>query len=113
MSRQPNILLIHADQHRYDCVGANGHPFIRTPSLDRLAAEGVRYTSACTPSPVCVPARNSLLFGCWPARHMCIANPGTEAPRGPVDGLPAFSEVLKAVGYRLGFVGKWDIDRVK
>ena len=39
MSRQPNILLIQSDQHRYDCLGASGHPLLRTPSLDRLTAE--------------------------------------------------------------------------
>jgi arylsulfatase A-like enzyme len=107
---QPNILLIHADQHRYDCLGANGHPFIQTPHLDALAARGARFTHAFTPSPVCVPERNSLLFGCWPARHLVIANRGTEAPRGPVGGLPSFSGLLRDAGYRLGMVGKWDVD---
>ncbi|MHB1357794.1 MAG: sulfatase-like hydrolase/transferase, partial [Anaerolineae bacterium] len=43
---RPNILLIHSDQHRYDCLGVNGHPNVQTPHLDRLAREGVNFTSA-------------------------------------------------------------------
>lgn len=47
-----NILLIHSDQHRYDCVGANGHPLVSTPNLDRLAQEGVNFSRAYTPIPI-------------------------------------------------------------
>lgn len=108
MSR-PNILLIHADQHRFDCVGANGHPFIRTPALDRLAAEGMRFTHAFCPIPLCVPSRNSLMFGQWPSQHLAIANWGTEAPRPAREGLPAFSQSLRAAGYFLGYVGEWHV----
>jgi arylsulfatase A-like enzyme len=89
----PNILFIHSDQHRFDCVGANGHAAARTPHLDRLAGEGMNFLNAHTPAPLCVPERNSLLHGCWSTRHLCIANHDTEAPRGPID-LPAYSEVL-------------------
>ena len=49
--RRPNVLLIQSDQHRYDCVGANGHPLLRTPNLDRLASEGVSFAHAFTPIP--------------------------------------------------------------
>ncbi len=109
----PNILLIHTDQHRYDCIGANGHPLVQTPHLDRLAGEGVTFDHAFTPSPICVPARASLLTGVWPTVHLSIANADTEAPRPFRDGLPAFSQVLNRAGYRLGFVGKWQIHREK
>ena len=77
-----NLLLIHSDQHRYDCLGANGHPFLQTPNLDRLAREGLRFTHAFTPVPLCTPARNCLLHGCWPHQHLAICNYDTEAPRG-------------------------------
>lgn len=109
MSR-PNILLIHADQHRADCIGANGHPFIQTPNLDRLAAEGANFTRAYTPIPLCTPARTSLLTGQWATQHGVIANPGTEAERRLAEGTPTFSQALRDSGYFLGYVGKWGVD---
>ena len=108
MSR-PNILLIHSDQHRFDCVGVNGHALVRTPHMDRMAAEGMNFTHAFTPIPLCVPARNSLLHGQWASQHLCVANFGTEAPRPPEDGLPCFSQALRDEGYWLGYVGKWHV----
>lgn len=106
---RPNILLIHSDQHRYDCLGVNGHPIVQTPNLDRLAREGVNFSSAYTPAPVCVPSRNSLQYGCWPTQHLAIANDGTEAPRPAREGLVSFSEMLHDAGYHLACVGKWQV----
>jgi arylsulfatase A-like enzyme len=103
---QPNILLIVADQHRADCLGVNGHAIVQTPCLDQLAAEGANFSSAFTSSPICTPARNSLLHGVWPCRHLSIANADTEAPRPAVD-LPAFPGILAGAGYRMTFIGKW------
>ncbi|HPY89391.1 MAG TPA: sulfatase-like hydrolase/transferase [Lentisphaeria bacterium] len=105
-NQHPNILLIVADQHRADCLGVNGHPIVQTPCLDKLASEGANFTSAFTSSPICVPARNSLLHGVWPCRHLSIANADTEAPR-PAAALPAFPEILAGAGYDLTFIGKW------
>ena len=104
---RPNILMIVADQHRWDCVGTNGHPFLKTPHLDALAASGVNFSNAFTSSPICVPARHSLLHGCWPCRHHVIANGGTEAPCAPPVDLPSFPMALRDAGYHLSFVGKW------
>ena len=103
---RPNILMIVADQHRWDCLGASGHPFLQTPHLDSLAASGVMFTHAFTSSPICGPARNSLLHGVWPCRHLSIANADTEASR-PALPLPSFPEQLRAAGYKLSFIGKW------
>ena len=61
-----NIVLVHSDQHRYDCVGVNGHPLVRTPNLDRLASEGVNFSHAFCPIPLCMPTRASMLCGQWP-----------------------------------------------
>lgn len=108
---QPNILLIFTDQHRYDCIGAHGHPLIRTPNLDRLIAEGVTFSHAFCPSPVCRPARASLLTGVWPTRHGIICNENLESPAFLRDGLPTFSEELARAGYYLGHVGKWQVDQ--
>jgi arylsulfatase A-like enzyme len=112
-SSRPNLLLIHSDQHRADCLGAAGHPLLRTPHLDCLAREGVRFTHAFTPSPVCTPARNSLFYGCWPSSHLAVANADTEAPRPAREGLRTWSESLRDAGYRLGYVGKWGVSAHK
>ena len=107
--RQPNILFIQADQHRYDCISANGHPLLRTPHLDRLGGEGIRFDRAYCPTPVCIPSRNSLAFGVWPTEHLAIANWSTEAPRPAKEGLRSYSETLREGGYWLGHVGKWHV----
>jgi arylsulfatase A-like enzyme len=106
---RPNILLIHVDQHRHDCLGVNGHPAALTPNLDRLAADGVNFSHACCPIPVCMPARTSLMSGVYAPQHGCLANRGTEGFRPMDPQLPTFSQALKAGGYWLGYVGKWDV----
>jgi len=106
----PNILLIQADQHRADCIGANGHPFIQTPTLDRLSAEGTNFTHAFTPIPLCTPARASLLTGQWPMQHGLITNPDAEAGRSLNPTSATFSRLLRDAGYFLGCVGKWGVD---
>ncbi len=108
---QPNILLVHVDQHRYDCVGAAGHPLIQTPSLDRLAREGVYYTHAYTPIPVCTPARTSLLTGTWPSQHGFIANADSEIHPPSDLTLPTLYGALHEADYYIGHVGKWHVHR--
>src|SRR5215203_6489468 len=95
---QPNILLVHSDQHRYDCCGAAGHPVIQTPNLDRLASEGVLFSQAYTPIPVCTPSRASLLTGCWPSRHGFIANADSEIHPPASITLPTLYQCLKDGG---------------
>jgi len=107
MAARPNILFILSDQHRHDCLAAAGHPFIRTPNMDRLAREGMLFENAFTPSPVCSPARASLLTGQWPGEHLQIANPGTEAPGGFDPSLRTWPEALRDAGYFLAHIGKW------
>ena len=58
-----NLVLVMCDQMRYDCAGFAGHPGARTPTLDRMAAEGLRFENAYCASPICSPARAS-----WPLR---------------------------------------------
>ena len=65
----PNILFLMADQLRADCLGCYGNRVIHTPNLDRLAREGVAFTSAYTSVPSCTPARSALLTGLSPWRH--------------------------------------------
>ncbi|MCB8922171.1 MAG: sulfatase-like hydrolase/transferase [Ardenticatenaceae bacterium] len=110
---RPNILFIHSDQHRYDCVGVNGHPLLQTPHLDRLATEGINFHQAYTPIPLCTPARVSLLTGQWPTEHLAISNWHSEAPRPPREGLPSFSQALRDGGYWLGHIAKWHVHPTK
>lgn len=104
---QPNIVLIHSDQHRFDSLGCTGHPLVRTPNLDRLAAEGVCFRNAFTPSPICSPARASLLSGQWPTQHGCINIPNSESYRPMHENLPTLFDQLNQAGYDIGYVGKF------
>lgn len=97
----PNILLLFSDQQRWDTLGAAGNPIIRTPNLDRLAAEGVRFSSAYTASPVCVSARCSLIHGQYPHRTGCAFN-GDPMPTDR----PSLMGLLTEAGYRTHGIGK-------
>ena len=74
LERRPNILLVTADQWRADCVGASGHPIVRTPAIDRLAADGVWFAAHYASSAPCGPSRASLLTGLYPHNHRAILN---------------------------------------
>jgi len=98
---RPNILLIFTDQQRHDTVHAGGNPVIRTPNLDRLVREGVLFRSCYTPSPVCVPARCSLIYGQYPHRTGCVDN-GYPMP----EDRPSLMQALSEAGYRTHGIGK-------
>ena len=66
LDSMPNILFLMTDEHRFDVAGYAGDPVVRTPNLDRLAARGIEFTSAYTPSPVCVPGRQCIMAGKLP-----------------------------------------------
>ncbi len=72
--RPGNVLLIVADQWRWDCLSALGHPTVRTPHLDALAAEGTLFASHFTQASPCGPARASLLTGLYLMNHRSVAN---------------------------------------
>jgi arylsulfatase A-like enzyme len=92
-------------------MGTAGHALIQTPAMDRLARDGVHYTHAYTPIPVCTPARTSLLTGAWPARHGFIANADTEVHPPTSLTLPTLYQSLREAGYYVGHVGKWHVHR--
>ena len=110
MSR-PNILFLHSDQHRTDCLGVHGHPQLQTPHLDALAAQGVDYSHAFCPIAICTPARASLMTGMWPHAHgaLSIWNLCEDRRQLVQTDLPTWSQSLKASGYNLGYVGKWHV----
>lgn len=99
--KKPNILLIFTDQQRFDTIAAVGNPCIKTPNLDRLCREGTRFSSAYTPSPVCVPARCSMHYGQYPLTTGCFEN-NYDMP----DDRPSIADALVAVGYRTHAIGK-------
>jgi arylsulfatase A-like enzyme len=71
---KPNILVIHADQQRYDSLGCMGNPYVRTPNLDRLAAEGTLFTRHISSNTICMPSRASLFTGLYPPGHNVWTN---------------------------------------
>ena len=107
---RPNLLLIHSDQHRFDCLGlhASGQgPTVRTPNLDRLAAQGADFTHAFTPSPICSPARASLLTGRWPSQHKCVNIPPFDGYQPAQTPEPNLWRRLADAGYRTAHFGKF------
>jgi arylsulfatase A-like enzyme len=100
---RPNLILITTDQQRSDTVGDGAPSFLRTPHLDHLAREGVRYTNAYADNPVCVPARVSIMTGKTVLRHGMAGNAGTSSVMGRVNTLPA---LLREHGYQTAAIGK-------
>ena len=103
----PNILLITADQLRWDFVHAYGaSPWIRTPNLDSLAADGCLCERAYSPNPVCIPARHNILTGLTARYHGFDDNYfGPEAKPSP-SCLPTFAQILSGCGYSTAAIGK-------
>ncbi len=109
----PNIVIIYADDLGYGDLGCYGHPTIRTPNLDRMAAEGMRFTQFYSAAEVCTPSRAALLTGRYAIRSgMChnrfrvLRNVSTgHLPEGEV----TLAELLKTRGYTTGCVGKWHL----
>jgi arylsulfatase A-like enzyme len=98
---RPHVLVIMADQFRWDCLGAAGNGQVKTPHLDRLARDGVRFPRAYCPLPVCTPARYSLLSGLYVHQHGGWTNRCTLARE-----LDTFPRALRRAGYRTHAVGK-------
>ena len=100
----PNILLIMTDQHNARCLGCAGEPVLRTPSIDRLAADGVQFTSAYGNSAHCGPSRVSFLTGMYEHRHLRHRN--EEEPPMELASLPM---QLREHGYQTSIIGKGHI----
>lgn len=99
--RRPNILILYTDQQRWDAIGANGNPEIKTPNLDRIAAEGLSFTRYFVQNPVCMPSRVSFLTGQYPAA-LRITHMGVPVPQDTLT-LP---KMLAPFGYVSANVGK-------
>lgn len=108
-SRPPNIILIFTDDQGYNDIGCFGSPRIRTPNLDRMAAEGMRFTDFYSANSVCSPSRAALLTGCYPTR---VGIPGVLFPRHDIGLNPeeiTIAEMLREKGYATACIGKWHL----
>lgn len=101
----PNVVMILADDLGYGDLSSFGAERIRTPNLDRLAAEGVRLTNFTVPAPVCAPARAALMTGRYPVRTGIPWNP----PSHLEDREVTLATALRARGYGTHVVGKWHL----
>ncbi len=97
-----NIIILYADDWRYDTLGIAGNPVVRTPNIDRLATEGVRFRRSYVTTAICGVSRASFFTGQWMARH---GNPAFEAFRTPWE--ETWPGMLRANGYYIGHIGKW------
>lgn len=100
--KDPNIIFILTDDHRWDAMSSMGHPFIKTPHLDSLADQGILFENAFVTTSLCSPSRASFLTGQYAHRHGVVTN------HTPWDNRNVtFLELLKTAGYETAFIGKW------
>ena len=107
---RPNIVIVFTDDQGYQDMGVFGSPNIKTPNLDRMAGEGMRFTDFYVGASVCSASRAALLTGCYPDR---VGVSGALFPNYKQSGLDprhvTIAEMLKAKGYATGAVGKWHL----
>ena len=101
---RPNVVVILVDDLRWDDIGVAGHPFVKTPNIDRVSREGARFLNAFAATPLCSPSRASILTGQHIHRNGIVDNTARDSAS---HRLPTFAIPLQAAGYRTGFFGKW------
>lgn len=106
--RRPNVVFIISDQLHHRALGAAGNPVIKTPNLDRLAGEGVRFSQAVCATPFCSPTRASFLTGLFPHAHGVTTNVGGDK-EGVDPRLPSTEQTLSDNGYVCRQFGKWHL----
>jgi len=106
--RRPNIVVIITDDQRFDALSCMGHPFLRTPNLDRIRNEGVLFSNAFVTTSLCSPSRASFLTGTYAHTHGVMLNATNDYDPAAT---PSFCQILREQGgYRTAFVGKWHLD---
>ncbi len=101
---QPNLLFVLADEWRAQSTGYNGDQNVRTPVLDRLAAQSINFKNAVSGTPVCCPYRASLMTGQYPLTNGVFINDVELKPHGA-----PLAEVFAEAGYHTGYIGKWHL----
>ncbi len=107
--RPPNVVIVFVDDVGYGDLGSYGHPTIRTPNLDRMAAEGLKLTGFYAAAPSCSPSRAGLLTGRYPVRAGILWALGPDERRGLSAEEWTLAEALRERGYRTAAVGKWHL----
>jgi len=102
--KRPNFLVILVDDLRYDEFGAGGHPYMKTPHIDRIAHEGALFERAFHTTPICSPNRASIMTGQYASRHGIIDNVARDAMS---HRLPNYHLELQKLGYETAHIGKW------
>lgn len=105
--KKPNFVIIFTDDQGYQDLGCYGSPDIKTPNIDQMAEEGMKFTSFYAQT-VCGPSRGALMTGCYPIRFARQADPNSIHPELHLEEV-TIAEVLKKQGYVTGVVGKWDL----
>lgn len=101
---RPNIIMYLSDDHGVDFVGCYGNAAVRTPNIDALAREGVKFNRVFAASPTCSPSRASMFTGLWPQRNGTMGNHTDSRP-----GLRSLADYLRALGYRVVAANKTDV----
>ncbi len=106
---RPNVIVIFTDDQGYQDLGCYGSPNLKTPHLDRLAREGMRFTDFYSADPVCTPSRAALLTGCYPQRvgNLNVLWPDSTVGLNPDE--TTLAELLKVNGYATACIGKWHL----
>ena len=99
---KPNVVILYADDWRFDTLGCAGNPIVKTPNLDALASKGVRFTHNCVTTSICGVSRATLFTGQWMSRH---GNPAFNAFKTPWN--ETYPGILRDNGYWVGHIGKW------
>lgn len=107
-ARPPNVILLLSDEHRWQAMGATESPGLQTPTLDRLAREGVFFTHAISNYPLCAPYRAMQLTGKWPYRTGILGQPAVLSP-----GQWTMAQAFREAGYLTGYIGKWHLGSIK
>ena len=104
--RQPNVIFLLTDDHRWDALGAMGNPIIQTPNLDALARNGLLFKNAYVTTSICCVSRASLLSGQYMSRHKID---DFDTPFSPAALAQTYPLLLKKAGYKIGFIGKYGV----
>ncbi|NQT54119.1 sulfatase-like hydrolase/transferase, partial [bacterium] len=109
-----NLLFLMTDQHHHGVLGCTGNPLVKTPNLDRLAAQGARFTHATCPVPFCSPTRAAIVTGRYPSTLGLWRNiQGRDDPLRLREPLRTYLHQLAARGYRCHQLGKWHLGHVR
>ncbi|WP_372775418.1 sulfatase [Mangrovibacterium sp.] len=107
--KAPNVIIIFTDDQGYNDVGCFGSPLIKTPNLDQMAKDGVRFTDFYSASSVCSPSRAALLTGCYPPRVGVPAVLWPASETGLANKELTIADMLKQQGYATACIGKWHL----